>query len=53
MLSSFLGVLAKNSAYASINIPNWRHEDFIPYKAKFLKLLITQFDFPHTQETVT
>ncbi|XP_039130923.1 uncharacterized protein LOC120267334 [Dioscorea cayenensis subsp. rotundata] len=52
-LSSFLGVLAKNGAYAPINIPNWRHEDFTPYKAKCLKLLMTKFDFPHTQETVT
>ena len=30
-LSSFLGVLAKNGAYAPINISNWRHEDFFPY----------------------
>ena len=43
MLSSFLGVLTKNGAYAPINIPNLRHEDFTPYKAKCLKLLMVIF----------
>ena len=41
-LSSFLGVLAKNGAYALINILNWRHEDFT-HKAKWLKLLMVIF----------
>ena len=43
MLSPFLGVLAKNGAYTPIYIPNWRHEDFTPYKAKCLKLLMVIF----------
>ncbi|XP_020100828.1 uncharacterized protein LOC109718820 [Ananas comosus] len=46
ILGSFLGVVAKNGAFAPLNIPRWDNQAFNPFKEKMLKHVESKFRYP-------
>ncbi|XP_020082508.1 uncharacterized protein LOC109706120 [Ananas comosus] len=46
VLSSFLGVIAKNGRFAPLDIPRWDNKALNSYKEKMLKLIESKFSYP-------